>query len=61
MKEAADALRSLAAFGENYANLAQRCDSAYYELEEIGYELADLTEKGSSTPFGRRKLRHGWI
>lgn len=61
VKEAADALRSLAAFGENYANLAQRCDSAYYELEEIGYELADLTEKGSSTPFGRRKLRHGWI
>lgn len=61
VKEAADALRSLAAFGENYVSLAQRCDSAYYELEEIGYELADLTEKGSSTPFGRRKLRHGWI
>ena len=40
VKEAADALRSLAAFGENYANLAQRCDSAYYELAENVYALA---------------------
>lgn len=56
MKEAADALRSLAAFGENYVSLAQRCDSAYYELEEIGYELADLTEKGEFDPVRAEKV-----
>lgn len=56
VKEAADALRSLAAFGENYANLAQRCDSSYYELEEIGYELADLTEKGEFDPVRAEKV-----
>ena len=56
VKEAADALRSLAAFGENYANLAQRCDSAYYELEEISYELADLTEKGEFDPVRAEKV-----
>ena len=56
VKEAADALRSLAAFGENYVSLAQRCDLAYYELEEIGYELADLTEKGEFDPVRAEKV-----
>ena len=56
VKEAADALRSLAAFGENYVSLAQRCDSAYYELEEIGYELVDLTEKGEFDPVRAEKV-----
>ena len=56
VKEAADALRSLAAFGENYVSLAQRCDSAYHELEEIGYELADLTEKGEFDPVRAEKV-----
>lgn len=56
VKEAADALRSLAAFGENYVSLAQRCDSAYYELEEIGYELTDLTEKGEFDPVRAEKV-----
>ena len=56
VKEAADALRSLAAFGENYVSLAQRCDSAYYVLEEIGYELADLTEKGEFDPVRAEKV-----
>lgn len=56
VKEAADALRSLAAFGENYVSLAQRCDSAYYELEEIAYELADLTEKGEFDPVRAEKV-----
>lgn len=56
VKEAADALRSLAAFGENYVSLAQRCDSAYYELEEIDYELAALTEKGEFDPVRAEKV-----
>ena len=50
VKEAADALRGLSALGENYASLAQRCESAYYELEEIGYELSDLAERGEFDP-----------
>ena len=50
VKEAAAALRSLNALGEPYASLAQRCESSYYELEEIGYELSDLAEKGEFDP-----------
>ena len=50
VKEAADALRSLSALGEPYASLAQRCESSYYELEEIGYELSDLAEKSEFNP-----------
>lgn len=50
VKEAADALRSLSNLGEPYASLAQRCESSYYELEEIGYDLSDLAEKGEFDP-----------
>lgn len=50
VKEAADALRGLSALGESYASLAQRCESSYYELEEIGYELSDLAERGEFDP-----------
>ncbi len=50
VKEAAGALRSLTALGEPYTSLAQRCESSYYELEEIGYELSDLAEKGEFDP-----------
>ena len=50
VKEATDALRSLSALGENYASLAQRCESAYYDLEELGYELSDLAERGEFDP-----------
>lgn len=50
VKEASDALRSLSGLGEPYASLAQRCESSYYELEEIGYELSDLAERGEFDP-----------
>ena len=50
VKEAAGALRSLTALGDPYTSLAQRCESSYYELEEIGYELSDLAEKGEFDP-----------
>ena len=50
LKEAADALRGLSPLGEPYASLAQRCESSYYELEEIGYELSDLVERGEFDP-----------
>ncbi|MBE5797484.1 MAG: DNA repair protein RecN [Clostridiales bacterium] len=50
VKEAADALRGLSALGEPYASLAQRCESSYYELEELGYELSALAESGDFDP-----------
>ncbi len=50
VKEAANALRSLASLGEPYEALANRCESSYYELEELGYELAALAESGEFDP-----------
>lgn len=50
LKSAASALNGLANLGENYKNLAARCESAYYELEEVGYELADIIENGEFDP-----------
>lgn len=50
LKSASAALNGLANLGENYKNLAQRCESAYYELEEVGYELADIMENGEFDP-----------
>ncbi|MBE5768242.1 MAG: DNA repair protein RecN [Clostridiales bacterium] len=50
VKEAALALESLNALGEPFASLAQRCHSAYYELEEVSYELGDLAQGGEFDP-----------
>ena len=50
LKTAADALKGLAPLGEPYAALAARCESAYYELQEVGYDLADMAEGGEFDP-----------
>lgn len=50
LKAAAGALSSLHGLGETYRSLAARCESAYYELEEVGYELADIMENGEFDP-----------
>ena len=50
LKEALTALQSLGNLGEPYQSLASRCESAYYELEEIGYELAAMMENGEFDP-----------
>ena len=50
LKTAADALKGLSALGEPYASLASRCESAYYELQEVGYDLADMAEGGDFDP-----------
>jgi len=50
VKEAMNALRSLSGLGESYASLSQRCESSYYELEELGYELSALAESGDFDP-----------
>ncbi|MDD6051689.1 MAG: DNA repair protein RecN [Clostridiales bacterium] len=50
VKEAMNALKGLTALGEPYASLSQRCESSYYELEELGYELSALAESGEFDP-----------
>lgn len=50
VKEAMNALRGLASLGEPYESLAQRCESSYYELEELGYELSALAESDEFDP-----------
>ena len=50
VKPAADALDTVAAFGEPYQQLAARIRSAYYELEEAGYELAALLQQDLFDP-----------
>ncbi|MBR6667936.1 MAG: DNA repair protein RecN [Clostridia bacterium] len=50
VKEAMNALRNLANLGEPYESLAQRCESSYYELEELGYELSSLAESDEFDP-----------
>jgi len=50
VKEAMNALRGLANLGEPYESLAQRCESSYYELEELGYELSALAESDEFDP-----------
>ena len=44
------ALKGLTALGEPYESLAQRCESSYYELEELGYELSGLAESSEFDP-----------
>ena len=50
VKEAMNALKGLSALGEPYASLGQRCETSYYELEELGYELSGLAESGEFDP-----------
>ena len=50
VKEAMNALRGLSGLGAPYESLAQRCESSYYELEEIGYELSGLAENSEFDP-----------
>ncbi len=50
VKPAADALDTIAAFGEQYQQLAARIRGAYYELEEAGYELAALLQQDLFDP-----------
>ena len=50
LREAMDALQGIRTLGEAYEALAERCETAYYELEEIGYELNDQIERGGFDP-----------
>ncbi len=50
LKTATDALKGLTEIGEPYASLASRCESTYYELQEIGYDLAGMAESSDFDP-----------
>ncbi len=50
IKPAADALDTLAEFGEPYRGLAARVRSSYYELEEAGYEIVALLNTDAFDP-----------
>lgn len=50
LKGAVTALQGLSGLGAKYQSLTKRCESAYYELEEIGYELADVMENSEFDP-----------
>ena len=50
LKTATDALRGLTELGEPYASLASRCEATYYELQEIGYDLAGMAESSDFDP-----------
>ena len=50
MKRAVDALDRLNAFGEDLKQLHDRCESLYYETEEIAFELSGLLEKNGLEP-----------
>lgn len=50
VKEAMNALKGLVPLGAPYDALAQRCESSYYELEELGYELSTLAERSEFDP-----------
>ncbi len=50
IRDAGAALSSLREMGQRMSALADRCESAYYELEEIGYELHSLIEDSDRDP-----------
>ncbi len=50
LKPAADAMGQIAPLGEKYQSLSARLQSAYYELEEVSYELAGLLESDLFDP-----------
>ena len=56
LKEALSALQSLNGLGEVYDQLAARAGSAYYELEEIGYELNGLLESSEFDPMRAQQV-----
>ncbi|MBQ9211969.1 MAG: DNA repair protein RecN [Clostridia bacterium] len=50
IKSASVALSSLNAYGDKMKNLTQRCESVYYELEEIAFEVFQCLEEMEHDP-----------
>jgi len=56
LKEAVSSLQQLSSLGDPYQPLAARTESAYYELEEISYEISNLLESGDFDPLRAQKV-----
>ncbi len=50
IRDAGTALSSLKEMGSRMASLSERCEAAYYELEEVAYELHRLMEESDRDP-----------
>ena len=50
IRASAAGLRSLEGYGDQMKSLAERCESAYYELEEITFELGRLMDESDHDP-----------
>ena len=56
LKTAVDALYGIADLDAGYSALHARLESAYFELEEAGFELASLLENGAFDPMRQEKV-----
>ena len=56
LKQARDLLKGISGIDPHYAQLSGTVESAYYELEEAGYELASLMETGEFDPQRQEKV-----
>ena len=49
-REAETAVRQLVPFGGEFGKLLERCESLYYEMEELSYDLYHAMEKAQNDP-----------
>ena len=56
IKESAAGLKKLAEKDDSYKSLSERCESAYYELEEIAYQVSQLSSQCEKEPGAIEKV-----
>lgn len=50
IKRASDLLKALAEKDETVRSLSERCEAAYYEIEEIAYQVGLMTQRADNEP-----------
>ena len=50
IKRASDLLKALAEKDETVRSLSERCEAAYYEIEEIAYQVGLMTQRADNDP-----------
>ena len=50
IKKASDLLKALAEKDETVRSLSERCEAAYYEIEEISYQVGLMTQRADNDP-----------
>lgn len=50
IKEASRSLKAMAEHDENVRSLSERCEAAYYEIEEIAYQVGLMLQRAGSEP-----------